>query len=274
MIHETIRSEPSSSLASATAASIASILAGSGKCVRPLGEHLKRIQLEIVFGRWHHLRRRANGGEDLPGLECLAAEATTGLQSRSNLGSASWRWLCRLKRPSGEKAGIFASAFQRVAMPQNLPFVDLAVLPAGVSAPRSDAGNAAIRFEGDVGCVTKGAAIMWQLRRWLGGISAERLVRPEMAITVGRQAQSSTHSGQLREQGPTSVPGSRDRGRRDQGDDGPVRRVEFGHQVAPASGPRGRLALCRRAARLAAQPVPAAARKVSARARWTGSKSR
>jgi hypothetical protein len=34
------------------------------------------------------------------------------------------------------------------------------VLPAGVSAPRSDAGDAAIRFEGDVGCVTKGAAIM------------------------------------------------------------------------------------------------------------------
>ena len=34
-------------------------------------------------------------------------------------------------------------------------------------------------------------------------MSAERLVRPEMAITVGRQAQSSTHSGQLRERGPT-----------------------------------------------------------------------
>jgi hypothetical protein len=45
-------------------------------------------------------------------------------------------------------------------------------------------------------------------------------------------------------------------------------------QVAPASGPRDRLALCRRVARLAAQPVPAAGRKVSARARWTGSKSR
>jgi hypothetical protein len=54
-----------------------------------------------------------------------------------------------LKGASCEKAGIFASAFQRVAMLQNLPFANLAVLPAGVSAPWSEAGNAAIRFEGD-----------------------------------------------------------------------------------------------------------------------------
>jgi hypothetical protein len=43
-----------------------------------------------------------------------------------------------LKGASGEKAGIFVSAFQCVAMPQNLPLPDLAVLPAGV-LPRSDA---------------------------------------------------------------------------------------------------------------------------------------
>jgi hypothetical protein len=56
-----------------------------------------------------------------------------------------------LKEASGEKAGIFVSAFQCVAMPQKLLFLDLAVLPAGVSAPRSDAGDAASRFEGDAG---------------------------------------------------------------------------------------------------------------------------
>ena len=169
----------------------------------------------------------------------------------------------------------FCLCFSKRCGAANLPFVDLAVLPAGVSAPRSDAGNAAIRFEGDVGCVTKGAAIMWQLRRWLGGISAERLVRPEMAITVGRQAQSSTHSGQLRERGPTES-----RAAETEVAEAKAMTVlsagssSVSGQVAPASGPRGRLALCRRAARLAAQPVPAAARKVSARARWTGSKSR
>ena len=37
-----------------------------------------------------------------------------------------------MKGASCEKAGIFASAFQRVAMLQNLPFADLAVLPAGL----------------------------------------------------------------------------------------------------------------------------------------------
>jgi hypothetical protein len=42
--------------------------------------------------------------------------------------------LCQLKRPSGEQAGIFTSAFQSVAMPQNLPFADLAGLPAGFGA--------------------------------------------------------------------------------------------------------------------------------------------
>jgi hypothetical protein len=45
----------------------------------------------------------------------------------------------------------FCLCFSKRCGAANLPFVDLAVLPAGVSAPRSDAGNAAIRFEGDVG---------------------------------------------------------------------------------------------------------------------------
>ena len=66
------------------------------------------------------------GGTDHPGRSFL------GPQWPANLGSVSWRWLCRLKGASCEKAGIFASAFQRVAMPQNLPFADLAVLPAGL----------------------------------------------------------------------------------------------------------------------------------------------
>jgi hypothetical protein len=39
-----------------------------------------------------------------------------------------------LKAASGEKASIFTSAFQSVAMGQNLPFADLAVLPVGVRA--------------------------------------------------------------------------------------------------------------------------------------------
>ena len=96
-----------------------------------------------------------------------------------------------------------------------------------------------------------------------------------MAITVGRQAQSSTHSGQLRERGPTESRASET----EVAEAKAMTVLSAGSssvsgQVAPASGPRGRLALCRRAARLAAQPVPAAGRKVSARARWTGSKSR
>jgi hypothetical protein len=37
-----------------------------------------------------------------------------------------------LKWASSEKAGVFVCAFQRVAMLQNLPFADLAVLPAGL----------------------------------------------------------------------------------------------------------------------------------------------
>jgi hypothetical protein len=48
-----------------------------------------------------------------------------------NLGGLSWRWLCRLKGASDEKAGIFASAFQTVTMPQKLPFLDLAVCLPG-----------------------------------------------------------------------------------------------------------------------------------------------
>ena len=59
----------------------------------------------------------------------------------------------------------FCLCFSKRCGAANLPFVDLAVLPAGVSAPRSDAGNAAIRFEGDVGCVTKGAARVRDERR-------------------------------------------------------------------------------------------------------------
>ena len=79
------------------------------------------------------------GGADHPGHSFL------GPQWPPNLGGLSWRWLCRLKGASSEKAGIFVSAFQSVAMPQKLPFLDLAVLPAGVSAPRWDAGDAAGR---------------------------------------------------------------------------------------------------------------------------------
>src|ERR1700687_1983596 len=41
-----------------------------------------------------------------------------GPQWPDNFGSVSWRWLCRLKWASSEKAGIFAFAFQRVAVPQ------------------------------------------------------------------------------------------------------------------------------------------------------------
>jgi hypothetical protein len=48
------------------------------------------------------------------------------------MGGLSWRWLCRLKGASSEKAGIFASAFQNVTMPQDRPFADLAVLPAAL----------------------------------------------------------------------------------------------------------------------------------------------
>ena len=98
------------------------------------------------------------GGTDHPGRSFL------GPQWPANLGSVSWRWLCRLKGASCEKAGIFASAFQRVAMPQNLPFADLAVLPAGLRR-RVYCGHP---LEGAAGCVTRAWSIMWQWRPWLG----------------------------------------------------------------------------------------------------------
>ncbi len=77
-----------------------------------------------------------DGGQQLTALLKGSADQPSrgflGVQWPANLGSLSWRWLWRLKAASGEIPGIFASAFQRVAMGQKLPFADLAVLPAGV----------------------------------------------------------------------------------------------------------------------------------------------
>ena len=102
------------------------------------------------------------GGTDHPGRSFL------GPQWPANLGSVSWRWLCRLKGASCEKAGIFASAFQRVAMPQNLPFADLAVLPAGLRR-RVYCGHPLDALPGG----TRARSIAWQLRRGLGGFSTK-----------------------------------------------------------------------------------------------------
>jgi hypothetical protein len=85
------------------------------------------------------------GGADHPDRSFL------GPQWPPNLGGLSWRWLCRLKGASGEKVGIFVSAFQSVAMPQNLSFADLAVLPVGVLRRGRTRVMRLSRFEGDAG---------------------------------------------------------------------------------------------------------------------------
>jgi hypothetical protein len=93
-----------------------------------------------------------------------------GPQWPPNLGGLSWRWLCRLKGASSEKAGIFVSAFQSVAMPQTLPFLDLAVLPAGVlrrGRTRSVLKAMPVHEE-----MQRDAAIIWQSRRWFGAALA------------------------------------------------------------------------------------------------------
>jgi hypothetical protein len=56
-----------------------------------------------------------------------------------------------LKGASSQKAGILVSAFQSVAMPQKLPFLDLAVLPAGVLRRGRTRVMRLSRFEGDAG---------------------------------------------------------------------------------------------------------------------------
>ena len=82
--------------------------------------------VRTLWERTRQLAALIEGGADHPGRSFL------GPQRPPNFGSVSWRWLCRLKWASGEKAGLFACAFQRVAIVQNLPFADLAVLPAGL----------------------------------------------------------------------------------------------------------------------------------------------
>jgi hypothetical protein len=62
------------------------------------------------------------GGADHPGRSFL------GPQWPDNMGSVSWRWLCRLKWASSEKAGIFAFAFQSVAVPQTGPSIDWGIM--------------------------------------------------------------------------------------------------------------------------------------------------
>jgi hypothetical protein len=64
------------------------------------------------FDGGRQLAALIEGGADHPGRSFL------GPQWPDNLGSVSWRWLCRLKWASSEKAGIFAFAFQSVAVPQ------------------------------------------------------------------------------------------------------------------------------------------------------------
>ena len=64
------------------------------------------------FDSGRQLAALIEGGADHPGRSFL------GPQWPDNLGSVSWRWLCRLKWASSEKAGIFAFAFQSVAVPQ------------------------------------------------------------------------------------------------------------------------------------------------------------
>ena len=98
------------------------VRARAGPRVRVIGDAGEQ---PAQFAGGRQLAALIEGGADYPGRSFL------GPQRPPNFGSVSWRWLCRLKRPSGEKAGIFACAFQSVAMPQNLPFADLAVLPAG-----------------------------------------------------------------------------------------------------------------------------------------------
>jgi len=56
-----------------------------------------------------------------------------GPQRPLDLGSPSWRCLSRLKAASGKKAGLFASAFQRVEEGVAGRFADLSDLPAGWS---------------------------------------------------------------------------------------------------------------------------------------------
>jgi hypothetical protein len=126
------------------------------------------------FDGGRQLAARIEGGADHPGCSFLGA------QWPPNLGSLSWRWLSWLKVASGEKAGIFAFAFQSVAMGQNLPFADLAVLPAGVFCAGHEA---AIRLMAMPVRAERRGHLGGTRAVGLGGfgIGAERFVRPEMA---------------------------------------------------------------------------------------------